>query len=168
MAKFTFTMTDKQVVAGIADINTRSKSIRVDMHMLACSILQNWAKAGAVNVAAQRATEFLHGVDAAHAQKVVNWFAVHAGFVWDSGEEVFVYEGKTTLTAEEYQAAKKESMFDLTPDKKPAPAVDLRARLMTVLADAKKRRVKGVREGIDVIDTDLLSKVEALLADDDS
>ncbi len=162
MAKFTYAMTDKAIVDGIADVGKRSKSIRADMHKLAVSILNNWAKSGAANVAAQRAGEFLANADPAFSQKIVNWFSAHAGFEYDSGDEVFTYT-KTTLSTAEFQAAKGETMFDLTPDKKAQPAVNLRAMLLKDIKTAKKRRVEGVRDGVDEIDTELLTQVEALL-----
>ncbi len=162
--RFTFNMTDEDVAKGIVSVGKRSKSIRKDMHLLAVSIMRNWAKSGDVKTAALRASQMLEHCDPAFSQKIVNWFGVHASFemVESDGDKVFGYDGnKTMLSEDEFQAAKGETMFDLTPDNDPQP-YDLRSKVLNLIAQAENRRTKGLKEGDDV-PADLIASMKALV-----
>lgn len=162
---YNFTMSDENVAKAIVSIGKRSKSIRKDMHSVAVSVLHNWAKSGDVSTACNRATEMLDQCDPAFAQKIVNWFGMHAGFSLvetDDGNRFGYDADKTTLSTEEYQAAKAETMFELTPDKAPAP-YDLRIKAMQLIEATEKKIVKGLGED-DNVEVELLQGLKALLA----
>jgi len=160
---YTFTMTTDEVDKACGNIVVRAKNLRIDIHKVAVSILHNWAVNGSVNVAAAQATKLLNSVDSSHAQKVVNWFGVHAGFelIDVDGDKAFGYDAdRTTIEADDFQAAKAESMFDLTPDKKPEP-YDLIPKLMAFIEAAEKRAAKS--KAGDNIPADKLAALKALV-----
>jgi len=142
MTTFNFTMTDDQIVAGIKSIGSRAKSIRVDVHKTICAITNNWARAGAVNVAAQRMTELLAAIDGAHKQKLVNWCNAFCSFSMekdDNGKEFFRYDpAKTTMTVEEWAACKANNLYDFTPDTPPV-AFNFQQKLKALIEQAEKR-----------------------------
>lgn len=142
---YTYTMDDASIEKGVVSIGKRSASIRKDMHSVAVSTLFQWGKTGDVAAACRRANAMLAQWDGAFAQKIVNWFGVHAGFSLNE-EKVFVYSAdRTTIDADTFQAAKAESMFDLTPD--PAPkAYDLRKLVLDLIVKAENKRTKGLGE----------------------
>lgn len=144
--KYSYAMSDDVVVKAIASIGNRSASIRKNMHHVAVSIMHNWAESGAANVARDRAQAMLDQCDPAFGQKIVNWFTVHAGFEFDAEEKSFSYT-RTTTSPEQFQAAKAETMFELTKDADPKP-MDLLKDLKRVLAKAKKHRADGDTEKV--------------------
>lgn len=168
MAKLTYnaTMSDTDIVTGIASIGRRAGQLRKDIHSVATSILHNWAKSGDVSTAALRATELMGAIDAAHAQKCVNWFAQYASFTLvdtDDGK-VFGYDGDvTTIDAETYQAARAESMFDLTPDKPVEPYV-LREKIASLIEAATKRPNAKKTHSDDDIPEEMIAALRAIVA----
>lgn len=139
--KYNFNMNDADITAGTASVKTRAGSLRKHVHCLCVSILFDWARSGAANVATNRANALLDAVDASHKQKIVNWFATFANFTYDKEEKAFSYTD-TTITAETCQAAKAKSAYDLTKDPDPKP-MDLIADLKRLIDRAKKAREKG-------------------------
>ena len=167
--KFTFNMSDNDVAKGIVSIGKRSASIRKDMHSVAVSVLWNWAQSGDVSTACRRASEMLEHSDDAFAQKIVNWFGVHAGFTLvdtDDGKAFGYDADRTTIDADGYQAAKAETMFALTPDTPPQP-YDLRAQILNLIQRAENKRTRGLKEG-DNGPADLVKGLKSLVADDAS
>jgi len=143
---YSFTMDDASIDKATVSVGKRSASIRKDMHSVAVSILFQWGKTGDVASACRRANAALSLWDGAFAQKIVNWFGVHAGFELND-EKVFVYNAdKTTITADEFQAAKAETMFALTPDAAPV-AYDLRKLVLDLIVKAENKRTKGLKDG---------------------
>ncbi len=140
--KYSFIMDDADVKKGITSVGTRSKSIRKDMHCLAVSILKNWAKSGAVNVACERANQMLVECDPAYAQKIVNWFTLYAGFTFADKKLSYT---ETKISVETVQKAQSETMFDLTKDAAPK-AVDMVAGLKREIAKAKKAIANGLSD----------------------
>jgi hypothetical protein len=161
--KYTFNMSDNDVKKAISSIGSRSKTIRDQMHKVAVSILHNWAENGSVNVAKDRANQMLSECDPAYSQKIVNWFQKYAGFAFENGEFSYV---ETQLSTETFQAARAESMFELTKDEAPKP-MDLRAMILSLAERAEKKRVKGLTEE-DVVPDDLVAGLKALVSDDNS
>ena len=142
---YSFTMSDKQIQLGSADVSVRSIDLRKHCHMLACSILNRWAKTGDAGAAANAASTLLVSVDKSHAQKLVNWFGKYGAFALDeSNKEVLRYSSdKTTISVAEYQAAKAETMFELTADPT-LKALDLGKRLDALLKEVDKHTTKPV------------------------
>ena len=142
---YSYTMDDSSIEKGVVSIGKRSASIRKDMHSVAVSTLFQWGKTGDVAAACRRANAMLTQWDGAFAQKIVNWFGVHAGFTLND-ENAFVYSAdRTTLAPEAFQAAKAESMFDLTPDQAPK-AYDLRKLVLDLIVKAENKRTKGLND----------------------
>lgn len=166
MTNFTFKMTDEQVVAGIKNISNRSKSIRVDIHKLLCSITRNWAEDGAVNVCSTRMSAMLEAIDPSHQQKLVNWANNFCGFTLeedDDGKQFFAYDSKKTkLSVEEWGLLKATNMFDFTPDTKPK-AFNFQQKLAALIEQAEKRRVSKKKLDEDEIDVEQLAAAKALL-----
>ena len=165
---YSYSMTAEMIDAAIPAYGKRVGTMREDAHKIAVSIARNWAEHGAVNVAADKMTAFLGNIDAAHAQKLVNWCNVHLGFELEgSGDDAkFVYT-KTTLSTEEWNEAKAQTMFALTPDSKPQP-FNFNAELAKLIAKAEKRPSSTKKTDEDVIDAAQLAAAKALLADDAS
>lgn len=165
--KYSYTMGVDAIPAACKSIKTRTTKMRDDIHKVAVSVLHNWASSGAANVARDQANLLLDAIDENYRQACVNWFGMHAGFVFDTKEGTFSYSAdKTTITTAEYQEAKAESMFDLTPAKKVQP-YDLRAKVLALVASAESRRKKGVDEK-DNVPAELIAGLKALVADDAS
>lgn len=165
--KYTFTMSDENILAACASLKTRTSKMRDDIHKVACSILCSWGRNNAANVARDQANALLDAIDENYRQACVNWFGMHAGFVYDTKEQSFSYSpDKTTITPAEYQAARAETMFDLTPAKSVQP-YDLRAKVLALVAAAEKRRKKGVGEN-DNVPVELIAGLKALVEDDAS
>jgi len=142
--KYSFVMDDASIDKAVVSIGKRSASIRKDMHSVAVSILFQWGKTGDVAAACHRANGALSLWDDAFAQKIVNWFGVHAGFALND-EGVLEYSAdQTTIDAKAFQAAKAETMFDLTPDN-PPKAYDLRALVLDLIVKAENKRTKGLK-----------------------
>jgi hypothetical protein len=152
-------MTDEAVVAGISAINKTASKTRDQVHMVACSIIRNWAESGDVSTAAKRASELTLNVDPSHAQKAVNWFATHCAFQWDTQAKAYTYTA-TTVTADTFQAAKAASMYALTKDADLKP-FDNMAELQKWL-DRSTTRAAKAKEG-DVINLEAIRKVREIL-----
>lgn len=157
--KYNYAMTDADIESGIASVGKRSKSLREDIHKLSVSILKAWATSGDAGAASKRASSLLEAADKYKAQAIVNWFAVYASFEYDNGEGSFSYTA-TTTTVENVQAAKEEPYWQLSPPK-PAQPFNLMTKLNTLVDSAKKRRVKGMKEGDD-IPQDILDALSAI------
>lgn len=165
--KYTYTMSLEEIDKATASIQKRTASIRSDIHSVAVSIMHNWARSGAANVAVAKATALLASIDDNYHQACVNWFGAHGGFVYNTKEKSFSYSpDKTTITPDEYQAARAETMFELTPPKAVQP-YDLRAKVLALVASAEKRRKKGVGEK-DNVPAELIAGLKSLVADDAS
>lgn len=165
--KFSYSMSLSDIDKATVSVGRRTQSLRDDIHKVMVSILYNWARAGAVNVACDKANALFEQIDENYRQAYINWFGMHAGFVYDPKEQSFSYsEEKTTINSEQFQAAKAETMFELTPPKAPQP-YDLRAKVMNLISTAEKRRKKGLGED-DNVPADLVNGLKALVSDDDS
>ena len=144
---FSFTMTDTQIEQGIPSIKKRAASIRADIHKVCVSILYRWNQSGDVRAASVRAASLLDAVDPSHAQKIVNWFSVYAGFEYQQEDKSFRYSD-TTITEDRVKAAKAETAFDLTKDAEAKP-FDLPGKIQNLLKQAKKAAEAGA-EGSNV------------------
>ena len=160
MAKFSFKMTDADIVVGIASIGKAAARTRDQVHMVACSIIRNWITSGDAATAARRATELTAHIDPSHAQKAVNWFGKFCKFEYDKQNKAYVYT-VTTIPTEVFQAAREKSMFQLTKDAVPEP-YNLVESINRVLDTATKRALKQ-REG-DAIDLALVRRIREVLA----
>lgn len=139
---FSFTMNDDQIAKGISGIKKRAASIRVDIHKVSVSILYQWSQSRDARAAADRAGQLLAAVDPSHAQKIVNWFSVYAGFEFQTEDKSFRYS-ETTITEDRVKAAKAETAFDLTKDAEPKP-FDLPGKIQNLLKQARKAQESGV------------------------
>lgn len=167
--KYTFNMSYEAIDAGIQSVAKRSTKLREDIHKIAVSILVRWNETGDASTAAAKASALLDGVDKYKAQAVVNWFSVYAGFTYSTESKEFSYTN-TTIALEVKKGAiyvngddkALEPYWKVTPPKAPQP-FDLPGKLQNLIAQAEKRREKGVQDGDD-IPTDVLRKLKEALA----
>ena len=148
--KFTYNMTLDQIDAGIASIAKRQSQVKSDMHRVVVSILYNWAQSGAVNVAVEKANRMLANCDENHRQAIVNYFCLHGQWDYDTSSETFSYGDKRTITSEEYQAAKAETMFQLSPPKPAQSPFDMSEKVMQLAQSAEKKlkeNAKAIAKG---------------------
>lgn len=168
MTTFSFKMTDADIVTGIKSIGNRSRSLRVDIHKILCSMTNNWATDGAVNVCAERMTQLLNEIDGAHKQKLVNWANNFCSFTYektDDGAEVLRYDGKKTkLSVQEWADLKAVNMFDFTPDN-PVKAFNFQQKLKALIKQAEKRMKADAdkRSKDDAISIEDVTAAKALL-----
>lgn len=145
---FSFNMSLDSIDRGVEVLQKRDKKTDNDWHMLACSVLRNWATSGAVNVAAEKATMIVNGA-AYRNQALTDWFTVHAGFEWDATSKAFKYT-RTKLehddvTAEDaFQSAKGEPFWKLSPPRV-VKAFDLDTEIQKLI-DKAKQRVKAAED----------------------
>lgn len=166
--KYTFSMSLQDIDKATVSVGTRTQSLRKDIHAVMVSIMYNWARAGAINVARDKFNALFRQIDDNYQQAFINWVSVHAGMVYDEKEETFSYsDDRTTINSDQFQAAKAETMFELTPPKKPVPAYDLRAKVMQLVATAEKKRKAGLRDE-DNVPPELVTALKSLVTDDDS
>ena len=142
--KYTFNMTDDAIAAGAASVKKRAGSIRKHVHFLNVSILFQWGKTGDAGAMAAKASVMLNSVDGSHKQKVVDWFGMFAGLQLNEEKDGFIYTN-TTIDAETFQAAKAETMYDVSPDKE-VQVYDLRAKIINLIKSAENKRTKGLGE----------------------
>ena len=167
--KFNYTMSYDAIDAGIESIAKRSTKLREDIHKVAVSILVRWKDTGDAATAATKASTLLEGVDKYKAQAIVNWFSVYAGFTYSADTKEFSYTA-TTIALEVKKGAiyvngddkALEPYWKVTPPKAAQP-FDLPGKLQNLIAQAEKRREKGLSDGDD-IPQDVLNKLKEALA----
>lgn len=158
--KYSFSMKNDAIEAAIPALGKRVSSTKRDIHFVACSILFQWGQSNDAKTAARRASEMVTDIDGHYAQGLVNWFTVYAGFEWNSGEKTFRYTD-TKISAEKWQAAREETFEQLTPPKEPK-AFDLPSKLQALIAQAEKRREKGLNDG-DTCSSEMLDALKVAL-----
>lgn len=158
--KFTYNMSLTDIDAGTVAVGKQVKSVRERIHYLAVSILANWHQHGAANVAAQKASNLLKAADAAHAQKLVNWFAVYGKLEFNA-EEGFKYT-ETKISLDTVKAAKAETCFDLTPDQPPKAFNDI-AELNKLMQKAVARTQSKKKTDEDVIHVDMWKEIHSIM-----
>lgn len=167
--KYTFNMSYDAIDKGTESIAKRSGRLRDDIHKVCVSILVRWQETGDAATAATKATNLLESADKYKAQALVNWFSVYAGFTYSTESKEFSYT-KTTVSLEVNKGAiyvdgddqAIEPYWKVTPPKDPQP-FDLPGKLMNLIAQAEKRREKGLKDGDDV-PQDVLNKLKEALA----
>lgn len=167
--KYNYNMSYDAIDKGIESVAKRSTKLREDIHKLAVSVLVRWNETGDAKTAAAKASALLASVDKYKAQAIVNWFSVYAGFTYSTETSDFSYT-ETKIELEVKKGAiyvngddkALEPYWKVTPPKAPQP-FDLPSKLQNLIAQAEKRREKGLQEG-DEIPADVLKAMKAALA----
>lgn len=167
--KYNYNMSYDAIDKGIESVAKRTTKMREDIHKIAVSVLVRWNETGDAATASAKASALLESVDKYKAQAVVNWFSIYAGFVYSTETKEFSYTN-TTIELEVKKGAiyvngddkALEPYWKVTPPKAPQP-FDLPGKLQNLIAQAEKRREKGLQDGDD-IPSDVLKKLKDALA----
>lgn len=156
--KYNMTMNQADIAKGIAGVGKDIKSAKKRAHCIMVSILFNWNKNGAANVAAQQATECLAQWDGYWAQPIVNWFGNFAGFEYDKEGKTFTYT-ETKISLEQVTAAKAKTFEQFTKPPVAKPW-NLDVEIIKLIETASKRMALN-KEG-DAINRDHLNALREL------
>jgi len=153
-------ITDELINKAIASVLKRGVSLQKDIHVVACSILRVWNTSGDVSKAVSQTNalvEAMPGMSRKNALK--SWVEAHAGFVWNTDENQFVYNSKRTKIADDDVRQGIDTPFwDFKPEPEYKP-FDLEKLLNAMIDKTDKVVKKGVKKE-DNIDTDLLASLK--------
>jgi len=153
-------ITDELINKAIASVFKRGVSLQKDIHVVACSILRVWNTSGDVSKAVSQTNalvEAMPGMSRKNALKA--WVEAHAGFVWNTDENQFVYNSKRTKIADDDVRQGIDTPFwDFKPEPEYKP-FDLKKLLNAMIDKTDKVVKKGVKKE-DNIDTDLLASLK--------
>ena len=155
--------TDEMIHKAIASVLKRGVSLQKDIHVVACSILRVWNTSGDVSKAVSQTNalvEAMPGMSRKNALK--SWVEAHAGFVWNTDENQFVYNAKRTKIADDDVRQGIDTPFwDFKPEPEYKP-FDLEKVLDAVIDRADKRVKDGVKKS-DNIKSDRLKALKTLI-----
>jgi len=153
-------ITDELINKAIASVLKRGVSLQKDIHVVACSILRVWNTSGDVSKAVSQTNalvEAMPGMSRKNALK--SWVEAHAGFVWNTDENQFVYNSKRTKIADDdVRQGIDVPFWDFKPEPEYKP-FDLEKLLNAMIDKTDKVVKKGVKKE-DNIDTDLLASLK--------
>lgn len=156
--KYTFKMSLVDIDKATEILGRRAVTMKDDMHKVLTSLLAVWHVDGDARKITERMAA-LTKVEGYYSQAIIDWAGCFAGFEYDTTSKAFTYTN-TTITLEQFQAAKAEPFFKFSPAKEPTP-YDFGDKLTKLLATAGKRAEKP-KEG-DTIDVSLLGKIQLLV-----
>lgn len=161
MAKLNFARleTDEAFVAALKNIQTRSNSLQLDVHLFLVSLAARWQKTGDIRPVVKFTNELVGAMGGGMRSNAVKaWVEAFFGFVWNETEGAFV-AGTLKASGLDLEKIRNNRWWEFKPEPAYKP-MDFRAQIISLVKNAEKRLSKP--NDADQIDAEDVRLVKAL------